>query len=147
MSYRGHVKTVEWGGLDQFLSSLPVMVFAYTCHQNVRHAGLLAPDLGNAISKGYRPNHRQMFSILNEIKDNSPAQTTSVVTASALSSGSVYVLVALTGYLSFGDRVNGNVVSMCMSQSCTLFPIPQIPLTAPPQTSLPSLPLSAKPPS
>lgn len=56
----------------------------------------------------------QMFSILNEMKDNSPLQTTSVVTASIGSAGSTYVLVAVTGYLSFGDNIAGNIVSMCM---------------------------------
>lgn len=33
---RGHVSYVRWGGFTQFLQSLPVIVFAYTCHQNVR---------------------------------------------------------------------------------------------------------------
>lgn len=33
--YRGHVKVAEWAGADHFLASLPVIVFAYTCHQNV----------------------------------------------------------------------------------------------------------------
>lgn len=52
-----------------------------------------------------------MFSILNEIRDNSPFSTTSVVTASNGLSASIYVLVAVTGYLSFGDNTLGNVVA------------------------------------
>lgn len=52
-----------------------------------------------------------MFSILNEIKDASPARTTAVVTASIGSAASIYVLVAITGYLSFGDNIVGNIVS------------------------------------
>jgi amino acid permease len=52
-----------------------------------------------------------MFSILNEIKDNSPFRTTSVVTASIGSAASIYVLVAVTGYLSFGDNIMGNIVA------------------------------------
>jgi len=52
-----------------------------------------------------------MFSILNEIKDNRPARTTSVVFASIGTACSIYVLVAITGYLSFGDNVVGNIVS------------------------------------
>ena len=55
----------------------------------------------------------QMFSILNEISDNSPRNTTSVIFSSIGSAASVYILVALTGYLSFGDKVRGNIVSMC----------------------------------
>jgi len=69
------------------LSSVPVIVFAYTCHQN-------------------------MFSILNEIKDNSPVRTAGVVTASIGSAASIYILVAITGYLSFGNNVAGNIVGM-----------------------------------
>jgi len=56
-----------------------------------------------------------MFSILNEIKDGSSKSTTRVVIASVGTSASVYVLVAITGYLSFGDNVVGNIVSQCRS--------------------------------
>lgn len=56
-----------------------------------------------------------MFSILNEIEDNSPFKTTSVVLASIGSSGSIYLLVAITGYLTFGDNVAGNIVAQCKS--------------------------------
>jgi amino acid permease len=52
-----------------------------------------------------------MFSILNEIADNSSARTTAVVTASIGSAASIYILVAITGYLSFGSNVLGNIVA------------------------------------
>lgn len=52
-----------------------------------------------------------MFSILNEIKDNRPTRTTGVVTGSIGTAASIYILVAFTGYLSFGDNVVGNIVS------------------------------------
>jgi hypothetical protein len=39
--------------------------------------------------------------------------TTSVIAASIGSAASVYVLVAITGYLSFGNNVAGNIVGMC----------------------------------
>lgn len=52
-----------------------------------------------------------MFSILNEIVDNSHFQTSSVVLTSIGTSGSIYLLVAITGYLSFGDNVAGNIVA------------------------------------
>ena len=32
---RGEIRVVEWGGAIATLSSFPVVVFAYTCHQNV----------------------------------------------------------------------------------------------------------------
>jgi len=54
-----------------------------------------------------------MFSILNEIKNNSHLRTTSVVTASNGTACAIYILVAITGYLSYGSNVNGNIVSMC----------------------------------
>lgn len=54
----------------------------------------------------------QMFSILNEIRDNSHFNTTSVVFASIGSAASTYILVAITGYLSFGNSVGGNIIGM-----------------------------------
>ncbi|KAK3331448.1 transmembrane amino acid transporter protein-domain-containing protein [Apodospora peruviana] len=84
---RGDVHLITWEGPVAALSSLPVVIFAYTCHQN-------------------------MFSILNEIKDNSPASIVAVIGGSIGSAASVYILVAITGYLTFGDNVQGNIVGM-----------------------------------
>ena len=56
-----------------------------------------------------------MFSILNEISNNSHFRTTSVVVASNGTSCLIYLLVAITGYLSFGNAVLGNIVGMCKS--------------------------------
>ncbi|CAF9910173.1 MAG: hypothetical protein HETSPECPRED_009636 [Heterodermia speciosa] len=53
-----------------------------------------------------------MFSVLNEIGNNSSFRTTSVVVTSVGISGFIYVLVAITGYLSFGNDVLGNIVGM-----------------------------------
>lgn len=33
---RGPIRVVNWAGAVPALSSLPVIVFAFTCHQNVR---------------------------------------------------------------------------------------------------------------
>ncbi|KAI9847756.1 MAG: hypothetical protein M1838_000779 [Thelocarpon superellum] len=87
MEGRGEIRVIQWAGALPTLSSFPVIVFAYTCHQN-------------------------MFSILNEIKDNSHAQTTGAVATSIGSAFFIYVLVAITGYLSFGDNVTGNIMGM-----------------------------------
>ena len=62
-----------------------------------------------------------MFSILNEINNNSHFRTTSVVTTSIGSACFIYVLVAITGYLSFGNNVHDNIVSMCKCP-CSLLP-------------------------
>lgn len=55
---------------------------------------------------------RQMFSVLNEINNNSHFRTTSVVVTSIGTACFVYILVAITGYLSYGDNVGGNIVAM-----------------------------------
>jgi amino acid permease len=36
MADRGPIRVVKWAGLVPTLQSFPVIVFAYTCHQNVR---------------------------------------------------------------------------------------------------------------
>lgn len=38
----------------------------------------------------------------------------SVIGASIGSAATTYIVVAITGYLSFGDNVAGNIVGMCM---------------------------------
>jgi amino acid permease len=83
---RPPVRVVQWAGPIQALSSFPVIVFAYTCHQN-------------------------MFSILNEISNNTHTRTTAVVCASNGTAASIYILVAVTGYLSFGNSIGGNIVA------------------------------------
>ncbi|KAL2261988.1 hypothetical protein VTK26DRAFT_2821 [Humicola hyalothermophila] len=83
----GDIRVIEWEGPVAALSSLPVVIFAYTCHQN-------------------------MFSILNEIKDNSPGSIVGVVSGSIGTAASVYILVAITGYLTFGNDIQGNIVGM-----------------------------------
>lgn len=35
MADRGVIRVIKWGGLIPVLQSFPVIVFAYTCHQNV----------------------------------------------------------------------------------------------------------------
>ncbi|KAI4275593.1 MAG: hypothetical protein LQ337_003105 [Flavoplaca oasis] len=90
MQNRGAIRVIRWESAVATLSSFPVIVFAYTCHQN-------------------------MFSILNEIGNNSHFRTTSVVGASIGLAAFTYILVAMTGYLSFGNAVQGNIVSMYSS--------------------------------
>lgn len=81
------MRVFEWAGPVSALAAFPVIVFAYTCHQN-------------------------MFSILNEIADNSPFRTTSVIGASIGGACALYILTGITGYLSYGDNIRGNIVSM-----------------------------------
>ncbi|KAK5136679.1 hypothetical protein LTR08_002332 [Meristemomyces frigidus] len=83
---RGAVNVIKWQGAIATLASFPVIVFAYTCHQN-------------------------MFSILNELTTPTPLRTTTVVASSIATAASIYILVAITGYLSFGSNVLGNIVA------------------------------------
>lgn len=80
------IRVVRWAGLVPTLTSFPVMVFAYTCHQN-------------------------MFSVVNEIRDNAPSNLLAVVSTSNGTAATLYVLVAITGYLTFGNGVGGNIVA------------------------------------
>lgn len=54
-----------------------------------------------------------MFSIVNEIKDNSPSSMVRVVVSSIGSAASIYLVVAITGYITFGNDIVGNIVLMC----------------------------------
>ena len=65
-----------------------------------------------------------MFSILNEIFDNSHFRTTSVISVSIGSACLLYILVAITGYLSYGDNVGGNIVNMCTLSCASVTQIP-----------------------
>ena len=84
---RGPIRAVKPESALSALSSLPVIVFAYTCHQN-------------------------MFSIVNEIRDNRPKIISSVIVSAIGSACTIYIIVAITGYLSFGNNVAGNIVGM-----------------------------------
>ncbi|OAA47122.1 Amino acid transporter, transmembrane [Metarhizium rileyi] len=83
----GNIRVIKWAGAVETLSALPIVVFAYTCHQN-------------------------MFSIVNEIKDNSPSSMVRVVVSSIGSAASIYLVVAITGYITFGNDIVGNIVLM-----------------------------------
>ncbi|EFE32243.1 uncharacterized protein ARB_00765 [Trichophyton benhamiae CBS 112371] len=110
MADRGPIHFIEWQGLISALSVFPVIVFAYTCHQNVRWEKKPCFCCAN-----FHTNARiflQMFSILNEIANDSHYRTTSVIVTSIGSAAATYVLVGVTGYLSFGDTIGGNIVGM-----------------------------------
>ena len=59
----------------------------------------------------------QMFSIMNEIKDNSPSSILGVIGSSIGIAASIYVVVSITGYITFGNSIVANIVSMCMLSS------------------------------
>lgn len=84
---------IKWwnGSLSDIARLAPVFVFAFTCHQNI-------------------------FSIHNEIFDNSLQRVGFVVGSSIsrfayfnLSAVGVYSLIGVVGYASFGSAVSDNV--------------------------------------
>ncbi|CAO3656923.1 unnamed protein product [Mucor hiemalis] len=79
----GAVELVSFS--TKILGHLPVFVFAFTCHQNI-------------------------FSVYNELKDNSKESITKVISTSISSSAFIYEGIAIFGYLSFGKDVRGNVI-------------------------------------
>lgn len=83
--------------LKSTFSSLSLFVFSFTCHQN-------------------------MFPILNELnycenQGSKNKQTNLIIRNSILISSSVYLIVGIFGYLTFGDQVNGNIISMYENSS------------------------------
>lgn len=58
-----------------------------------------------------------MFSVINEIRDPSPGSLVGVISSSIGSAASIYLLVAITGYFTFGNDVLGNIVSMYPASS------------------------------
>ncbi len=84
---RGNINYFKIYNLSQLLTTFPIIVFAYTGHQN-------------------------MFSIINELKDKSSSNIEKIIKTSMSISGFLYLLVGILGYLSFGDNVGENVIAM-----------------------------------
>ncbi|KAJ8331779.1 hypothetical protein QVD99_002025 [Batrachochytrium dendrobatidis] len=79
---------IEWIKISSKLfTALPVFVFAFTCHQNI-------------------------FSVYNELIDNSPRKIESVIKGSILTSVGVYQTIGIIGYLTFGNKVTSNIIAM-----------------------------------
>lgn len=69
------------------LKTLPVFVFAFTCHQN-------------------------MYSALNEIPERKEKNVRKIVVLSIFPATVFYIIVGLAGYLTFGGKVGGNIIAM-----------------------------------
>lgn len=89
LEHRGEI-SLGPKSLTSVLSSLPVVVFGFTCHQN-------------------------MFSVVNELRDNRQPSVLHIIFTSIGSAIVLYSLVGFTGYMSFGDTVGGNISSMYSS--------------------------------
>lgn len=92
-------KVIDYFGpksISQTLSSFPIFVFAYTCHQN-------------------------MFAIINELKpsdeDGSATRQSNCIIRNAISIAAFsYLVVGIFGYLTFGNSVNANIITMYPSK-------------------------------
>lgn len=91
---RAPISLIKPQSITNVLSCFPIIVFAFTCHQN-------------------------MFSIVNELQHRTSANINRVVATSISFSAFFYCLVGVTGYLSFGNIVSGNIVSMYPSSVAT----------------------------
>lgn len=72
----------------------------------------VSPFENEAVPYKITADSHQMFSVINEIKDSSPGSMVGVISSSIGSAASIYLLVAITGYFTFGNDVLGNIVSM-----------------------------------
>ncbi|KAI9290880.1 hypothetical protein K502DRAFT_368886 [Neoconidiobolus thromboides FSU 785] len=85
--------TIDWNNIRyfqlnwNFLQVLPVFVFGFTCHQN-------------------------LFSIYNELSENSNNNLNKVIQGSISAGLLVYQVIGILGYLSFGNDVKSNILSM-----------------------------------
>lgn len=84
---KGEVRIIKPESVSKMLSNFPIFVFAYTCHQN-------------------------MFSIVNELKINTPKMINNIIEFAIGMACFLYILVGVSGYLTFGDLVQGNVIAM-----------------------------------
>ncbi|KAK9247392.1 transmembrane amino acid transporter protein-domain-containing protein [Lipomyces tetrasporus] len=89
IKYRGAI-SIGPSSLSGVLSTLPIVVFGFTCHQN-------------------------MFSIVNELRDSRSPNVVFIIFSSIGSAVILYTLVGFTGYLSYGDNVGGNIIGMYAS--------------------------------
>ena len=76
-----HVFEPHWS----FFARLPIFVFAFTCHQN-------------------------LFSVYNELKDNSQKRINLVTGLSEGISTVIYLTVGLLGYAMYGDEAKSNIL-------------------------------------
>lgn len=89
-----HLGPISWG---LTLASFPIFVFAYTCHQN-------------------------MFAILNELEPSEKygsqtRQSNFIIRNSIFTACISYLIVGILGYLTFGDSVNANIITMYRKDS------------------------------
>lgn len=84
-SIRGDVFWVKVYDYNGLISTFSIIIFAYTCTMNI-------------------------FSIINELTDNSVSNVTKVANSSIGIATFLILSVGITGYLTFGSNVLGNII-------------------------------------
>ncbi|KAI1318109.1 hypothetical protein EDD11_007161 [Mortierella claussenii] len=79
------IRIIRFSG--QFFTTLPIFVFAFTCHQNI-------------------------FSVYNELTDNGQRMLNRIISSSIGSAVVVYHIIGVLGYLTFGNNVGSNIIQM-----------------------------------
>lgn len=87
---RGEIVPIRFDSAT--LASFPVQVFAFTCAQN-------------------------LFPIYNELKERSQAKMNTIIASSIFGAASVYEILGVVGYLTFGSKVSSNVIAMYPADS------------------------------
>ncbi|KAF5316609.1 hypothetical protein D9619_006400 [Psilocybe cf. subviscida] len=86
----GEIRLIHF--TPNFVSTFPVQVFAFTCAQN-------------------------LFPIYNELKSNTQSRMNIVIGGSIGSATLTYEVIAVFGYLTFGNKVGPNIIAMYPSTS------------------------------
>ncbi|CCE65201.1 hypothetical protein TPHA_0K00670 [Tetrapisispora phaffii CBS 4417] len=88
---------VSWGfpkdGLNP-LNTLPIFVFAYTCHHN-------------------------MFSVINEQQDIHFNKLKQICIFAMLLACTLYIIIGGSGYLTFGNAITGNIITLYSNSAAT----------------------------
>ncbi|KAF9565815.1 hypothetical protein CPC08DRAFT_704250 [Agrocybe pediades] len=90
MTPPGEIRLIHF--TPSFVSTFPVQVFAFTCAQN-------------------------LFPIYNEVKTNSQARLNTIIGGSIGAATLTYEIIAVFGYLTFGNKVGANIIAMYPSTS------------------------------
>ncbi|KAL7753366.1 hypothetical protein RI367_001141 [Sorochytrium milnesiophthora] len=94
----------------KFFKSLPIFVFAFTCHQNACVLSSSAVVRWTLLTSVHP--FGQIFTVYNEIKDNTQRNLNIVLSVCVSTALMVYFIIGSLGYLMFGDQVAGNIIRM-----------------------------------
>lgn len=83
----GSISYFRPSSFSEILTSLPIFIFGFTCHQN-------------------------QFTIINELQDRSNKTTTYMIKIAISISCIIYLIIGTTGYLTFGEKTISNIIKM-----------------------------------